>query len=412
MTHNKKQKTLIIGIIFIILIALIGTLYVIKSNETPKALLLISEKDDPFANNIQSVSKKNKKHIVINRPETDQSNINEMIDEIEQDAITSLEEYKKSLVLDWNASNLFDQYVNFEISISFDQEPAQTFHYILHFDSLETLEVTSLFNKKSIETFNIENNGSLIFKETEITMGDQTFPQDKIPDVIIKDYGNIKPTPPPVVNKPKPEDKPVPGDGKKYVAFTFDDGPSKDYTLQILDTAAQYNAKVTFFTLGSQVEKFPDVAKSIVERGHQLASHSYNHPDLTKISKEDQAYQINTTENILRNTTGYTKNIMVRPPYGASNEQLLSHLPKTYMNWSNDPRDWESRNAQTICNNIINDTKPGDVILLHDIYDSTAQGFACGIKALAEQGYEFVTVEQLFANYGKTTQNGNIYRRP
>lgn len=199
---------------------------------------------------------------------------------------------------------------------------------------------------------------------------------------------------------------------KPMIAITYDDGPSK-YTPEILDVLKENNSSATFFVLGSQVNRNKDILVRMLEEGNQIGNHTYNHKKLTTISDEELYKQIRGTDDLIYRATGYTPSIM-RPPYGATNEELNKKIQKPVINWSIDTRDWENRNTEIIVNSILEDVKDGDIILMHDLYDTTAEASKIVIPELVKRGYQLVTVEELFEYKEATATVGmqyyNVYK--
>lgn len=195
---------------------------------------------------------------------------------------------------------------------------------------------------------------------------------------------------------------------KKLAAITFDDGPSK-YTDGLLDELAKRGVTVTFFMQGRNAEAYPSVVKKAYESGHQIASHTYNHPQLPKLSDAKIKEQLSKTAEILNSAVGADSAYMLRPPYGSTNARVLAAIGTPAINWSVDTRDWESRNADKVYKHIINDTKDGSIVLLHDLYATSVSGALRGIDALLEQGYELVTVRELLRRRGIDPADGKMY---
>lgn len=403
----KKPYRIIALIVVVCALIATGTFYYLNRG-VPKELLTVSEKKYSIGENIQTSQKLKRKYYVFNRPETENQYIIDIFDQIEESTL-ALDTVEKSAVIDWNAILTQKRYLNIYTTLNIDSQAQDTKSYVYDLETDAAFDPETLFTSSALQKHKISNDGSLQLLDGKISQNGTEYDAAALPDLLKSDYGDIKPTPPPA---PKPNQPISSGSGKKIVAFTFDDGPSKDYTYQVMDIAEQYNSKVTFFQLGSQIAKFPEVSKAVVDRGHQIASHTYSHRNLTEISADDQKYEINSTEDLIRKTTGYQREIMVRPPYGAKNDALLSNIPKVYMNWSVDTLDWKSRNADAVCQRIVEDAHEGAVILMHDIYPSTVEGFKCGIEKLSQQGYTFVTVDELFKEFGRPVEKGNIYTRP
>ena len=206
--------------------------------------------------------------------------------------------------------------------------------------------------------------------------------------------------------EPKPAPKPAPAvpapaptTGNKVIALTFDDGPGP-YTAHLLDVLDQYGAKATFFLIGSKVSSQANVVRSIHARGHQLGNHSWSHPELPKLPVNQIAGEIDRTNDAIKQATGVTPAIL-RPPYGAVNGVVLEQLRLRGMSsilWSVDTRDWADRNSDIVCSRAVAGARPGAIILMHDIHQTSVNAVPCILSALKQQGYSFVTVQGLLGN--------------
>lgn len=180
----------------------------------------------------------------------------------------------------------------------------------------------------------------------------------------------------------------------KKVALTFDDGPDPKITTQILETLEKYDAKATFFMLGSRVEYYPDIAKNVKDAGHELGNHTWNHPDLTKADMEKVRNEINRTSTMIETVTG-TKATAFRPPYGAVNQKVRSQTDLPVVLWDVDTLDWKHRDPNQLLVKVKENTKDGSIILMHDIHQATADGLDDVLAYLQSEGYIFVTVSEL-----------------
>ena len=182
--------------------------------------------------------------------------------------------------------------------------------------------------------------------------------------------------------------------GEKRVALTFDDGPDPKTTERILNTLDKYDAKATFFMLGSRVEFYPEIAKKVHDAGHELGNHSWNHPDLSKANHEKIVSEIHETTKVIEEATG-VKPSSFRPPYGAFNELVQEELDMPIALWDVDTLDWQHRNAQQMLQILKNQIQEdGSIVLMHDIHPSTADGVDAVMQYLTENGYTFVTVSE------------------
>lgn len=180
---------------------------------------------------------------------------------------------------------------------------------------------------------------------------------------------------------------------KPMIALTFDDGPSK-YTEELLDILKENQSAATFFVLGLQVNKFKEVIPRMIQEGNQVGNHSFDHKRLTTLNDEDLYNQINLTDNLIYETALYNPYVM-RPPYGSTSNDLIEKLQKPIVKWSIDTRDWESRNAEAITEVVLNNVKDGDIILMHDIYETSLEASKTIIPELIKRGYQLVTVSEM-----------------
>lgn len=184
--------------------------------------------------------------------------------------------------------------------------------------------------------------------------------------------------------------------GKK-IHFTFDDGPHPTYTPTLLDTLKKLNIKATFFVLGEKAKKYPEIIKRMVAEGHTLASHSYDHPELPKLTPEKLREQMENTEKILQDITGKRPYVM-RPPYGALNGDVKKYLKERQygiMLWNIDTLDWKLKNIDKIVTHTLEEfPKDGGIILLHDIHKTSIESVEPLVEALKAKGYEFVSFEK------------------
>ena len=165
--------------------------------------------------------------------------------------------------------------------------------------------------------------------------------------------------------------------------------------------------------LGSCAKNYPNTVRRVYEEGHQICSHSYDHPALTSKTDEQIKSQMSKTKNVLDNILGMNFTYHVRPPYGDVNARVRNVLGNYFgaasIIWSVDPLDWQDRNATTVANRIVSKSYNGAIVLCHDIYNSTVNGVLSAIDTLKSYGYEFVTLNELFRRRGKTLNPGSSY---
>lgn len=194
---------------------------------------------------------------------------------------------------------------------------------------------------------------------------------------------------------------------KPMIAITFDDGPGPR-TGEILDVLQKYNARATFFMLGQKVAGNEEVIKRMKELGNELANHSFNHPQLTKLSVPDIQAQINDTNQLVINACG-SPTTLVRPPYGAVNDTVKATIPYPLIMWNVDTLDWKTRNVQANVDAVMGTAADGNIVLLHDIHDASVDAAKIFIPKLIEQGYQLVTVSEMATAKGVDLVNGERY---
>ncbi|MFJ8065936.1 polysaccharide deacetylase family protein [Psychrobacillus sp. NPDC096426] len=288
--------------------------------------------------------------------------------------------------------------------------------YIISDEQLNSHLLQKQFTEKTMPTWDNYSNFSLkkdsiefYYDEYEITAGPAISPIVSIPledlnDIIADNFKlpevTIQPSP---TTSVKEEEKPsgeiqtedtTVNPSTKLVALTFDDGPNPESTTLILDTLKKYNAKATFFMLGSRVSFYPEIVKEMKEAGHELGNHTWNHLDLTKASSEKIALEINNTSDAIEQATG-SKPTVFRPPYGAVNSKVRDQTSLPVVLWDVDTLDWKYRNANHLLAHVKNHVKEGSIILMHDIHMSTAEGLDEVLAYLQGEGYSFVTVSEL-----------------
>jgi len=200
----------------------------------------------------------------------------------------------------------------------------------------------------------------------------------------------------------------------KRIALTFDDGPS-GLTSRLLTELAARNVVATFFVLGQQVDAHPGIAARIVQEGHEIASHTYSHPELTRMSAAGIRSEFHRTREAIYNATGIIPAVF-RPTYGAMNQtvqNVAAEFGYPIILWSVDTRDWESRNVNSILSHFVDGNgnvriREGDIILMHDIHAPTIDAAIRAVDILLANGFTFVTVSELLADQG-TPVPGGVY---
>lgn len=179
----------------------------------------------------------------------------------------------------------------------------------------------------------------------------------------------------------------------KVIALTFDDGPSK-YTDELIEYLYQNDCKATFFVLGNKVKNYQDVLNKSISYGNEIGNHSYNHKWLIKLKKEEMINQIEKTQNLIYEYTGYIPTLL-RPTYGSINSTLKNSTNLKIVLWNVDTLDWKYKNVDKIVSRATKNLKSGNIILMHDIYKRTYEAVKKIVPILKENGYKCVTISEL-----------------
>ena len=177
------------------------------------------------------------------------------------------------------------------------------------------------------------------------------------------------------------------------VALTFDDGPS-EYTMSLLDGLRERGVKATFFLQGQCIEGREGSIRQMQEDGHLIGNHTFHHVQLTKLSDEQAKQEVVSTSNAIFKITGiYTA--FIRPPFGEWKKGLDYNVTMIPVLWTLDSRDWYTQNTPVIVNEVMKQVDDGDIILMHDCFQTSVESALQIVDRLKEQGYEFVTVDEM-----------------
>ena len=197
--------------------------------------------------------------------------------------------------------------------------------------------------------------------------------------------------------------------GAGYVALTFDDGPSGRFTRRLLDGLAEREAKATFLLCGYRVEQYPEEAARISAEGHEIGLHGYSHDPMCAMTEAQVSSEIEKTAGLLPGGVKF-----LRPPGGKYNQATLDAAEKAglaILSWSLDPQDWATEDTGAIVSAVTEKVRDGDVILLHDMSDSSVNAALRIIDILQARGFRFVTVSELAGLRGMEITPGKVYRR-
>lgn len=193
---------------------------------------------------------------------------------------------------------------------------------------------------------------------------------------------------------------------KKPVALTFDDGPS-ELSLEILECLKLNDSKATFFELGMRMKNNQEIVKQLHENGMEIGNHTYSHKNLTKLKISEALEEINSTSIIFNEITSSYISLM-RAPYGGTNSQIRKNAPLPIISWSIDTKDWLYKDPQRSAEIVLNSVKEGDIILMHDVHETTIELVKIIVPELKARGFELATVSELAEQKNYTLKPGVI----
>lgn len=196
--------------------------------------------------------------------------------------------------------------------------------------------------------------------------------------------------------------------GEQYVALTFDDGPKAGTTDVLLDGLAERQASATFFLIGRQIGENRALVERMAAEGHQIGNHTWDHTRLEGSTAAVIAREVEQTDQLLQSILG-PGDYWVRPPYGGVDDTVRATVTVPMVKWSVDPRDWESLNTDQVVQAVLEAVRPNSIILLHDIYPTSVEAALRLVDLLRQEGYQFVTVEELLALNGVAPESGVLY---
>ena len=195
----------------------------------------------------------------------------------------------------------------------------------------------------------------------------------------------------------------------KYVALTFDDGPSGKYTRQLLDGLYDRGVKATFLLCGYRMKEYPDITQRIFDEGHEIGYHGYSHKNMKGLSRRDIAQELMDSQALLPEGCDP---VFLRPPGGCCSDavrQVAQARNLAILSWSVDPRDWATNVVGAIETAVLEKIRDGDIVLLHDMTISSVQAALDIVDVLLEEDFEIVTVSELVRARGAKLKPGQVY---
>lgn len=196
----------------------------------------------------------------------------------------------------------------------------------------------------------------------------------------------------------------------RMIALTFDDGPGAG-TQRILRALNDVDGRATFCMVGERLENYGDTAKQVAAQGSEIATHTWDHQDLTKLDETRVRRELRDSLDAIERTAG-VRPTLLRPPYGSVNEEVKAicrEMGLKIANWNVDPEDWKTRDAEDIRAHVLEHARDGAIVLCHDLYSETAEAMEGAIRELDARGYQLVTVSELLDARANGGKSGRVY---
>lgn len=197
----------------------------------------------------------------------------------------------------------------------------------------------------------------------------------------------------------------------KYVALTFDDGPSGKYTRKLLDGLYDRGVQATFLLCGYRMKDYPDLTQRIVDEGHEIGYHGFTHKNMQTMSRRDIARELEDSQTLLPEGC---RPVFLRPPGGCCSDavrQVAQVRNLAILGWSVDPQDWATHDTAAVERAVLKNVGDGDIVLLHDMSDSSVKAALDIVDVLLQKDYEIVTVSRLVRIRGVRLRSGQAYSR-
>ena len=428
---NRRGKILVLSLSLIILIS---GIFVIKGLNKKEELHILESTDNYDLKidypNIENKKIKNKIDEYVTKQKEDFLNNVKDVEDLEQpkydfNLSVNVNDYKDithvymltyaytggahytrddtSLYYDNKTKEFVDLKYFFKDEESFKKLSSIAYYYVL---KLEDKTFDELWVKRGTDPtidnyrhFNFKDEGlEILFPPYQIASWADgeikiTIPYEEINDLLKEEYRNTSKEEEVVSIIPEVRDLTKYQD-KKLIAFTFDDGPSETNTNYLLDNLDKYDAKVTFFVLGSRVNSNKETIKRAYLEGNAIGSHTYNHRNLNLLSDVALMDEVKKTNEAIKDIIG-TSPTLLRPPYGNLTDHGKELANMSIVLWNIDPLDWKYKDKNRVANEIIEHAHDGAIVLVHDIYKSSVEGALLAMEELQKQGYAFVTINEM-----------------
>lgn len=422
--ETRKRRKVRVGALVLVVLLCIGVVgggyFIVKNlflgNKIDETLTYVNKENKRALERIEDVQKRNENtELIVRYPNFGIEPLDQAILEVIDPALAISDESIALVMSDYSSEVVFDQYINVHLTLEqyaaienkFPTDLIESQEYYFAFDKKNNrfMKMEDCVRRSSIDYLNvqygttIEDIKVLAVNENDLTLA---VADQKIVFDYLGNKGNMRMDNENIPNGllfPKVETTKRVLDDRPMICFTFDDGPSIGETPVLMDIFDQYNGKATFFELGSRMAEYTDITRDVVARGFQVGNHSYSHADLSRLPESELLLEVNSTNDYFYSITGQEIDL-IRPTFGAISELMETTLTQPMINWTIDTLDWQSRNADSVVAEVLPYVQDGSIILMHDLYPSTTEAVRRLLPELANQGYQFVTLNELFERNG------------
>lgn len=421
--QTKRRRKIRVGALALVVLLVLGVVgggfFIVQNifgKKLDETVTYLNKENKVALERIEDVQKRNEDtELVLRYPSFGIELLDNAILKVMNPLLEMSDENIKLVISDYSSELIFDQYINIHLTVDqytgivnkFPTDLMDSQEYYFAFDKKNNrfMKMEDCVRRSSIDYLNVQYGTTaqdieiLSVNENDLTLslagqeiifdyiGNQSnmrMDNEKIPNGLL--YPKIETT------ERQLDDRPM-------ICFTFDDGPSIGETLTLLDLFDQYNGKATFFELGSRMQEYTDITREVVSRGFQVGNHSYSHADLSRLAEAELMLEVNSTNDVFYSITGQEIDLL-RPTFGAISDLMRERLTQPLINWTIDTVDWQSRDADAIVAETLPYVTDGSIILMHDLYPSTTEAVRRLLPELASQGYQFVTLNELFERNG------------
>ncbi len=410
------------GLILIVIVSSIIGNYYWKYSKLPSEMKNPSTTEKELGKQMHHVTVKKEKLISIYYPKFFHDHIDSCIHAVVDELIHDFEDEKGKLYVDYSSYDLKEGYCSVLLTIEkngiithrawvfdLEEDTVITMHDIFSSDVLSKLEALIEYEKKEekqvfssldeIENYYLYRNELILFLESEeenrITISLallEPWIQSSFTHLLINDI-DVR-----IIDPTKP-----------MIALTYDDGPHPQVTERILNVLKENNSVATFFVLGSRIANHRSLIERMIAEGSEIGNHTFGHQDMRKLDKKQLNEQVSAWQDALKEVDATYQMKLIRPTYGATNDFVVKNTSYPLILWSIDTMDWSRKNCDAVVETVLSQVKDGSIILMHDMYDSTAEATEILVPELIKRGYQFVTVSELFEAKGIELEAGHVY---